>query len=79
MKPIEDILEDICDEIDDSRIIPNYSGRGMFGKTCPAVSTSTPITAIEEAAAMGMRGAVIDSLGMGSVVYWPRYKLETQI
>jgi len=79
MKLVTDILEDIQDEIFDSKVIYDYSGRGMFGRECVAISTSLPITVVEQAAIRGLIGAHFDSLGMGSVVYWPKYNKESEI
>lgn len=41
-----------------------YSGRGMFGRLCPAVRLSR-----EDRGAFGFRGASRDSLGLGEVIY----------
>ena len=49
----------------------DYSGRGMFGKTCVGIVCRRPIMAIEFAAERGIRGARIDDMGLDSIVYWP--------
>lgn len=41
-----------------------YSGRGMFGKLCPAVR-------LDRSADFGFKGASSDSMGLGVVVYMP--------
>ncbi len=41
-----------------------YSGRGMFGEKCPAVS--------HDHGAFGCKGASQDQLGLGAVTYMPR-------
>lgn len=41
-----------------------YSGRGMFGKQCPAV--------ICNAGEFGFKGAAHDQMGKGVVIYMPR-------
>jgi len=49
----------------------DYSGRGMFGKTCVGIVCRRPIMAIEFVAELGVRGAKIDDMGLDSIVYWP--------
>lgn len=41
-----------------------YSGRGMYGRRCPAVRLGR-----DEQGAFGFRGASLDGLGLGSVIY----------
>ena len=41
-----------------------YSGRGMFGKQCPAVN--------HDPGEFGFKGASQDSMGLGVVTYMPR-------
>ena len=43
-----------------------YSGRGMFGRTCPSVTIENPYDFIAE---MGMTGLKIDNMGLDYVVY----------
>jgi hypothetical protein len=76
---VTDILEDIQDEVFECKVIYNYSGRGMVGKECLAVSTPNPINIVEKAAVRGLVGARVDSLGYESVVYWPKYNAESTI
>lgn len=64
-----EMIEDELTQWGDFR--PDYSGRGMYGKTCPGIDTDTPTRVIEEAGALGLRGAVTDSMGKGTIVYWP--------
>jgi len=45
---------------------PSYSGRGMYGRVCPAVRTKNPDDFIAE---MGMKGLKVDQMGLGYVVY----------
>ena len=54
----------------------DYSGRGMYGETCASIrcERGADKRIIEKAAAQGIEGARVDSLGMGLVVYWPRLK-----
>lgn len=64
-----------------------YSGRGMFGKTCLAVVTDeTPFRFCaklmrgakndeeREKLAVILQGTKEDSLGMGRIFYWPDLK-----
>jgi hypothetical protein len=54
---------------DNRRLHTDYSGRGMFGRTCWSVYCDDPNEVICEA---GVKGALTDSMGRGSVVYWPK-------
>jgi len=45
-----------------------YSGRGMFGKTCLAIDCDDPNDVIAE---VGVKNAKIDNMGKKWVVYWP--------
>jgi hypothetical protein len=49
-----------------------YSGRNMYGKYCWAIRTTDIVGVIEVAAQHGVTCAKYDSLGMASVVYWPK-------
>ena len=58
----------------------SYSGRGMYGKTCVAVSDTTPWDVAKALFSEQYDGEFddlpephADSLGLGSVIYWPRY------
>ncbi len=44
----------------------HYSGRGMYGRECPAVTCKFPNDFIAE---MGMTGLQIDNMGKDYVVY----------
>lgn len=57
--------ENFCDD---------YSGRGMFGKTCVGIITDTAITTI---GLVGIPGAKIDNMGKQYIVYWPKLSVET--
>lgn len=52
----------------------DYSGRGMYGKTCYGITTEYPDTCVEDAASLGLRGAQRDSMGKRYIVYWPNIK-----
>lgn len=54
----------------------DYSGRGMFGKTCFAISCSPELAHLVIAAAHNKNIASVDasrqdSLGRDTIVYWP--------
>ena len=55
----------------DGEVRDNYSGRGMFGRTCYGIDCDDPNEAIEEAGRLGLRGARVDNMGKGYIVYWP--------
>lgn len=57
-------------------VYKDYSGRGMYGRTCYGLASSdvSDSTIIEEAATRGLRGARVDNLGRGVIVYWPHVK-----
>lgn len=76
---VYDILESICDSIDNSSVYDNYVGRGMFNRKCLGISTDHYIKVIELAAQNGITGAKFDQLGMGYIVYWPQYNEESEI
>lgn len=46
--------------------VREYSGRGMFGRECPAVTVENPSDFIAE---MGMKGLLTDNMGLKYVVY----------
>lgn len=48
------------------RIRFDYSGRGMFGRQCPAVYLDQ-----DEIGSFGCKGAKRDDLGKGEVIYMP--------
>jgi len=53
--------------------VRTYSGRNMYGKECLGIDCNygSEIELIEEAASQGIRGAKIDTMGKGMIVYWP--------
>ena len=73
-----DILETIA--IKRNSITYNdYSGRGMFGAVCVGITSDNVGQTIEDAASHGIFGAKWDSLGMSSIVYWPKYNSSSEI
>jgi len=65
------VLRRIADADDSMSFYDDYSGRNMYGKECVAVDTYDPNDLIEKAAARGVTGARVDSMGKAYVVYWP--------
>ncbi len=72
----------------DARIIADYSGKFMFGKTCLGYVVSDPAT-VGMAVAMTLAGTKIDPLemmstsamddmGLNYIVYFPDYSVGTK-
>lgn len=66
-------LHEVADTVD-GEIRSDYSGRGMYGRTCYGIECEEPISCIENAAMQGITGANYDQLGLGNIVYWPRIR-----
>lgn len=78
---------------DEFTIRESYSGRGMYGKTCPAVTLRTPdlrlpflvalAVAMAEAGrgddAIELGGTLADDAGLGVVLYWPEGELVDKV
>lgn len=73
MAKTADIIRKIAED-GFGKIYEDYSGRGMYGKTCIGIYTDDPTRCIEEAASRGVRGAQRDNLGKEYIVYWPSIK-----
>lgn len=69
----KEILKEIANEVDGT-IYEEYSGRGMYGKTCIGIVCNNAIDCIESAAAKGITGAKTDNMGKSMIVYWPHIK-----
>jgi len=80
---IQEALEDIGYDVRD-----DYSGRNMYGKECPGVEAGSeaeiftmfvelaendPVMAKELA-----KSAKTDNMGLGLIVYWPRFTYERE-
>jgi len=75
MEPTQkEILQEVADEIGGE--LREYSGRGMYGKSCLGIVCDDPSDCIEEAVVRGIRGACRDSMGKQAIVYWPSIKVE---
>lgn len=70
---ILEMLESIAQEVD-GEVRDNYSGRGMYGATCYAITTDDYIGCLEAAGAAGLNGASVDNMGKGYVIYWRHLK-----
>jgi len=85
MKPT---AEEVRDALENTNIaeVKSYSGRGMYGKECPAMD----LEEIDEIAILFVmltrdhpnladwmaRNVKLDNMGTGYVVYWPRASYE---
>lgn len=61
-------IKDASENGDNRRLHADYSGRGMFGATCWSIYCDDANDVICE---VGLKGTKTDSMGKGSVVYWP--------
>lgn len=75
---VKEIIEEVADLVD-GKVYENYSGRGMYGRNCMGIVCEETLECVEEAAAMGLRGAQVDSMGLSSIVYWPRLEADQEI
>ena len=57
----------------------NYSGRGMYGKTCVGIVCESPVTAVKSAQSRGLSGALTDNMGRDYIVYWPAVTAESRV
>lgn len=66
----------------------SYSGRGMFGRRCIAVKTNGDVAkvafAVGQLAGLGgheerLPRTNVDSLGLGSIVYWPSCEWDDNV
>ena len=80
------LLQDLAFEVDgDAR---TYSGRGMYGKSCAGITISDESSLVELGAAIVttiededlsdtlIKGARLDSMGRGVIVYWPTIETD---
>jgi hypothetical protein len=72
-----DNLKLVADEVGGTLRL-NYTGRGMYGKTCVGITCYDRMECVEAAIAHGIRGAVTDSMGKGFIVYWPKISGEAK-
>jgi hypothetical protein len=78
-----DLFREIADEVNGS-VTTTYSGRGMHGATCPAITGNIYLIELGArlVATLGAdegldvaRDACVDSMGLGHVVYFPHCSL----
>lgn len=88
-------LFEVMDEVEGATAYMNYSGRGMYGRTCigfdleqgltPMAFFGAVLEGLEDAEAddremalsalaVMMRDARTDSLGLGTILYFPSFK-----
>jgi len=72
-----EIIREVADEIG-GEVRDDYSGRGMYGANCYGIDCDDDQYAIGEAAERGLKGASVDQLGKGYIVYWPSVTRVTE-
>lgn len=65
-------IDAICDELNADEVRDDYSGRGMYGKTCYGVVTKNPEAVLMEAGRAGLPVPRQDSMGLSTIIYWPQ-------
>ena len=65
------VLQEVADTLFGCKFRSDYSGRGMYGKLCCAITCDYAIAVIEICAQKGIKGAMVDDMGKGQIVYWP--------
>ena len=65
-------------EADGWQSYPAYSGRCMFGDTCPGITcpgydVQKVVAAVRRA---GIRNPSVDNMGQDTIVYWPCVKAD---
>ncbi len=64
-----DKIQKIANDIQ-GKVVSDYSGRGMFGKTCFGVIGHSANELLELAGEYGLKGARIDNMGRQYIIYW---------
>ena len=79
----QDVIESLRDTAEnyDARFVDDYSGRGMYGKTCVGVILEyDDITEIMfdvyDETGYRLPPPHTDSMGMDTIYYWPGLKVE---
>jgi hypothetical protein len=76
-------------ELDESAVRENYSGRGMYGAECLGIAAESDDETLLFALAVGqvlgfdraftvLRDSRSDSMGRGTITYFPRIKIEKE-
>ncbi len=68
-----EILREVTGELDVKEIRLDYSGRFMYGAECIGVVCDNDTECIELAAEKGLKGAKVDNMGKGYIVYYPKF------
>lgn len=76
MSEIE-IIRDVATHLG-GEVREHYSGKQMYGLTCPGIVCASFQDCVEEAASRGLRGAVVDHMGLQYIVYWPKLRSEVK-
>jgi hypothetical protein len=78
MKPANNFAKELIASLDDAGIKwRDYSGRGMYGDSCVGVTCGRDHSEGEVYQAVGVNGSSAhrDSMGLGTILYWPKAKL----
>lgn len=69
------LMKELAKKVD-GKVYPNYSGRGMFGKTCWAIScgNSSVEKLYELSEELNLPSPLMDNLGYDYIVYWRELK-----
>ena len=91
MKLVNDRYEDFYDRLVEATdqlglSLRPYSGRGMYGKSCPAIVIDDMTDLLRLGVELGVNGlnendlpgTSTDSMGRGIVVYWSSVKVEVE-
>lgn len=68
-------IREVADKLG-GNVKQTYSGRFMFNKTCYGIVCINSNECLELAGAKGLRGAKVDNMGKGYIVYWPSIEGE---
>lgn len=83
MQELRELIEMFCAVSPEYTLHPDYSGRGMFGKTCIGISCDNPyeilvdlteyLAVFDVCGVKASLGTVcVDDMGLGSIVYFPK-------
>ena len=94
MKSLAQYIKDKCEYLETASFRSNYSGRGMYGKSCVGISGSTSecndiitdiIIDMYDDKYDDFRNAVktllsysTDNMGYGIIMYWPDLQFEDE-
>lgn len=90
MENIKEVIKDYCDD-EGLNYREDYSGRGMYGRSCVAVDCDNPLETLSGIFAYlvdsddNIEGCDVqfslgeprqDSMGMGNILYFPKLRTE---